>query len=65
MNYLDKDHETPGPYRIRYAEAYRIMAEHSPGRSKLHLMKHGKLCMEKLLLENLWIEWQMDQQQGR
>jgi len=46
-----------GPYRTRYNEAKARFAELHPETSKGHCHYHGMLLAAKLLLKNLWIEW--------
>lgn len=46
-----------GPYRRRYDEAKALIAEAHPDYPKLRCHLHGMLLATKLLLKNLWIEW--------
>lgn len=46
-----------GPYRERYDTARATFAEKNPDYTKKHCQLHGMLCATKLLLKNLWREW--------
>jgi hypothetical protein len=53
----DKDDVCIGPYRSRYDETKKLLAEKHPDYSKQRCHLHGMLLATKLLLKNLWIEW--------
>lgn len=46
-----------GPYRARYLEAKATFKSGHPEYSDLRCHRHGLLLAAKLLLKNLWIEW--------
>lgn len=46
-----------GPYRSRYLQAKKSAAEKHPDWTPQHCNFHGMLVATKLLLKNLWIEW--------
>lgn len=46
-----------GSYRTRYDEAKEIIQASHSDYSKLRCHRHGMLLATKLLLKNLWIEW--------
>ena len=50
---LNKD----GPYRTRYDDARETFLKRHPDYSKGRCHYHGMLCATKLLLKNLWLEW--------
>ena len=46
-----------GPYRRRYDETKGLIKKAHPDYSDLRCHRHGMLLATKLLLKNLWIEW--------
>lgn len=46
-----------GPYRKRYDEAKALAATKHEDWTKLHCHLHGMLLATKLLLKELWVEW--------
>lgn len=46
-----------GPYRKRYEETKALLKQQHPDYSDMRCHKHGMLLATKLLLKNLWIEW--------
>lgn len=46
-----------GPYRLRYDEAKAIMKTNHPDYPAQRCHLHGMLLATKLLLKNLWVEW--------
>jgi hypothetical protein len=46
-----------GPYRARYDYAKNACAENHPDYKPLRCHLHGMLLGTKLLIKNLWIEW--------
>jgi hypothetical protein len=46
-----------GDYRKRYDEAKAIFQAADPERSKGHCHNHGMLCATKLLVKDLWRQW--------
>lgn len=46
-----------GPYRERYETGRAVFAEKHPDYSPKRCQLHGMLLATKLLLKNLWIEW--------
>jgi len=59
---LETDDRCTGPYRTRYDETKARIQELHPDYSKMRCHRHGMLLATKLLLKNLWIEW--NQQDG-
>lgn len=53
----DSDGAAPGPYRQRYDEAKVRAKESHPDWTPKHCHLHAMLLATKLLLKNLWIEW--------
>lgn len=51
------DAQVAGPYRRRYDQAKAIMHAHHPDYPPQRCHLHGMLLATKLLLKNLWIEW--------
>lgn len=47
-----------GPYRKRYEEARRIFSQRHPDYRPKRCQLHGMLCATKMLLRELWNEWQ-------
>lgn len=50
-------HRPCGPYRKRYDEAKTAFKANHPDYSDLRCHRHAMLLATKLLLKNLWIEW--------
>ncbi len=53
----ETDTGSAGPYRSRYLEAKKSAAIKHPDWTPQHCNFHGMLVATKLLLKNLWIEW--------
>jgi hypothetical protein len=56
----DKDTEEVvwmGPYRARYDQAKAAFKANHPEYSDLRCHRHGMLLATKLLLKNLWVQW--------
>lgn len=49
-----------GPYRKRYEHKKSQIKELNPSYSKMRCHRHGMLLAAKLLLKNLWIQWNPD-----
>lgn len=56
-NKAGDEHTCAGPYRSRYDQAKADFKRKHPDYSDLRCHLHGMLLATKLLLKNLWIEW--------
>lgn len=57
MVMANKDGDKDGVYRTRYLEAKALFAKKHPDYKPLRCDLHGTLCAAKMLLRDLWVEW--------